>query len=864
MSMYVADRLAIDAGTPVGGKARALAELSNAGLPVPPWFVVLPCAFAASVPPDLAVAVAGAVDEAALDAIAARIDLAPEVGAAIDAALGAAAGDARYAVRSSAQDEDSASHSLAGQLDSFLDVDRSRLAEHVVRVWMSGFGVRLARYRAEAGIAGPPAPPAVIVQQMIDGDFSGVAFSADPVTGRRAIAVVAGARGRGDALVSGALEGEAWRVDRAGAVVERPAAATAVLATADVLRIADLARAAERHFGVPQDIEWTLAKGALHLLQSRPITTLADRADPDAAPALWDNANIVESYGGITTPLTFSFARRCYEQVYREFCRQVGVPARTTEEHAEVFACMLGLVRGRVFYNLLNWYRLLALLPGYAANRRFMEQMMGVRERLPATGATVPPSPRRDENLAGTWALLRMVGRLAWNIATLRWRMRAFRTRLDGALGERRPDLAPLRPDELAAYYRRLEGRLLVHWDAPIVNDFATMVFHGLLRRLCSAWLDDERGTLANDLLCGARDLASEVPAQGVREIAALAATDGALIDLLCDGSPPAVAEAIGRRPALQAAIAAYVARFGERCIEELKLESPTLYDDPLPLYRAIGRCARMPGASARRTTGLAHRAMAQDRCREALRWRPLRRVAFTWVLNRARTHVKARENLRFERTRVFGRARQIVVELGRRLAAIDCLESPRDVFFLEFDEVLATAENRATTSDLKGLVAVRKAEWASWRELPPPPERFETRGIASRGNALDATTPAAPPDGEVMTGTACCPGVARARVRLVRDPRRTDLEPGEIIVAERTDPGWVMVFPAAGGLLVERGSLLSHSAIVARELCLPTIVSLPGVTRWLHDGDRVEMNGGTGKVTRLPAEPDGSDGHPG
>jgi pyruvate,water dikinase len=105
------------------------------------------------------------------------------------------------------------------------------------------------------------------------------------------------------------------------------------------------------------------------------------------------------------------------------------------------------------------------------------------------------------------------------------------------------------------------------------------------------------------------------------------------------------------------------------------------------------------------------------------------------------------------------------------------------------------------------------------------------------------------------MSGTACCPGAVRGRVRLVRDPQHADLQPGEIIVAERTDPGWVMVFPAAAGLLVERGSLLSHSAIVARELGLPTIVSLPGVTHWLHDGDTVDMDGATGRVTRIAAD---------
>jgi pyruvate,water dikinase len=764
-------------------------------------------------------------------------------------------------VRSSAQDEDSDRHSFAGQMESFLDVPGPCVADRVVRVWASGFGARLARYRAEAGLGSGTTAPAVVVQQMIDSDASGVAFSADPVTGRRAITVVAAAKGQGAALVSGEVEGETWRIDRAGQIVERPASvATAVLADGDVLRVVALAHAAERHFGVPQDIEWTLAQGTLHLLQSRPITTLADRADPDAARAIWDNANIVESYGGLTTPLTFSFARRCYEQVYREFCRLVGVPARTVEAHVEVFACMLGLVRGRVYYNLFNWYRLLAMLPGYAVNRRFMEQMMGVREKMPAELASAQRSPDGGERLTGTLALAGMLALSAWRIATLPSRMRTFNARLDDALGKQRPDLTPMRPDQLAAYYRRLEGRLLVHWDAPIVNDFATMIFHGLLRRLCTTWLGDDGGSLANDLLCGERGLASEVPAQRVREIAALAAPDGALVALLCEGSLPRLDEALRVRPAMRAAFDAYIERYGERCIEELKLESATLFDDPLPLYRAVGRCARGAAAaigtpSAPDRAGNGPRAGAERRVHEALRPRPLRRLAFAWVLRRARAHVRDRENLRFERTRVFGRARQIVVELGKRFAAIDCINMQRDVFFLEFDEVLAFAENRATTTDLKGLVGLRKAEWESFRTLPPPPERFETRGIICRGHAFEATRPAAPPEGDAITGVACCPGIVRASVRIVRDPQRTDLQAGEIIVAERTDPGWVMVFPAAGGLLVERGSLLSHSAIVAREMGIPTIVSLPGVTQWLRDGDQVEMDGGTGRVTRLPPD---------
>jgi pyruvate,water dikinase len=498
--------------------------------------------------------------------------------------------------------------------------------------------------------------------------------------------------------------------------------------------------------------------------------------------------------------------------------------------------------------------------------------MMGVREKLPegsAAAAGPAAAAGGGSRVAGTLTLARTLGLLAWRIATLPSRMRSFKARLDDALGDRRPDLTPMRPEELAAYYRRLEGRLLVHWDAPIVNDFATMLFHGLLRRLAATWVGDERGALANDLLAGG-GMASEEPARRVRAIAAQIAPDPALVALLCEASLPRVREALRARPDVQAAFDAYIARFGERCMEELKLESPTLHDDPLPLYRAVGRCARAnPDAvdAAKRGSGPPQdspRVAAENRVRDALRRRPLRRLAFAWVLRRARAHVADREDLRFERTRVFGRARQIVVELGRRLATIDCIEAPRDVFFLEFDELLAFAENRATTTDLKGLVAVRKAELASCLALPAPAERFETFGVAYRGNRFGAARPAAPPEGDAMSGTACCPGTVRGRVRLVRDPQHADLQPGEIIVAERTDPGWVMVFPAAAGLLVERGSLLSHSAIVARELGLPTIVSLPGVTRWLHDGDTVDMDGATGRVTRVATEAPTSHGHRG
>ncbi|MGE5128899.1 MAG: PEP/pyruvate-binding domain-containing protein [Sphingomonadaceae bacterium] len=849
----------IDRASRVGGKAASLAAMTQAGLPIPDWFAVLPAAFEASVPAATASTLGQAATAQAAQALLRDVRLSDDT---LDQIAGAleriATQDDLLAIRSSAGEEDSARLSFAGQLDSFLRVPVAQVAARVIDVWRSAYGDRLLRYRREAGLGPLAGIPAVVVQRMVEGEVSGVAFSADPVSGRRGIAVVAAVRGLGDALVSGEKTGDTWHIDRAGGVVDRTpgeGAAHAVMDDACATEVAALARRAEALFGRPQDIEWTLRGGKLWLLQSRPITTLADRADPDAPRMLWDNSNIIESYSGVTTPLTFSFARHAYQHVYGEFCRLMRISAAEIEANSALFAGMLGLFGGRVYYNLLNWYRMIALGPVAAANRRYLDQMLGVSDG----GRQSPFAPAANEGRAA--ALRRRVrfgAMLVYGVVqllTLPRRIDRFYARLRAALGERRPDLSGWRPDELVACYRSLERQLLAHWDAPVVNDLGTMIYHGMLRRLCTAWVGDAAGTLSNDLLLAEHGVISEEPARRVQDMARLASGDPALVRGLCEADLPGARAALRTVPALDRALADYLERFGDRCMEELKLESLTLHDDPLPLLRAIGQFARTlgPGGTPVREPGTTALQAAHARVRDALGGRPLRRTAFAWVLRRARACMRARENLRFERTRVFGRVRQIFVELGRRLAALDRLDDARDVFYLEHDELLGTVEGWATTADLKALAAVRKAEYARYRVSPAPPDRFETHGLLPVGPLL-AAPPAVAATGSTLRGQGCCAGVVRGPVRVVRDPRQASVRPGEIVVAERTDPGWVMIFPSASGLLVERGSLLSHSAIVARELGLPAIVSIAGLTSWVSDGEWVEMDGSSGTVVKVEA----------
>lgn len=857
----------------LGGKASALARLSAAGLAIPDWFVVEPAAFEASLRaplPETEAEVAQVLDSlapsAALrDALKQRLSL---------------AGGGRWAVRSSALDEDGAQHSFAGQLESWLNVPAAEVAQRVADVWRSGFAARVWAYRREAGLPPRPQPPAVLVQRMIEAEAAGVAFAADPVSGRRDVAVVSAVHGLGTALVGGEADADTWRVDAAGSIIEFSPADTRIahrcdaeagdglrvetlsgvgapLSDAQVREVAALARAASQYFARPQDIEWALADGTLYLLQSRPITALDALADPCGERNLWDNSNIAESYGGITTPLTFSFAHTAYASVYREFCRILHVPESAIRAHDTTFRRMLGLVRGRVYYNLLSWYRVLALLPGFTMNRRFMEQMMGVREGLSEDIAAELAAKSGAARLLDGLRFSGTLFGLLLNHLRLPGTIRRFYRRLDEALGTAN-DLTRMDANALVGHYHALERRLLTRWDAPLINDFFAMLFYGVLRKLAHSWCGDSEESLQNDLLAGEGGMISAEPARRLREMATMIADDEALVSLLCAGQVNTLEATLIQHPDFAAAWRAYLDKFGDRCLDELKLESATLHDDPQLLMRSVGLLARHLHAQPERGAESGKieqdiRARAEARVAAALAEHPLRRRVFGWVLAHARARVRDRENLRFERTRLFGRVRRVFVELGKRLFAEDRLDEPRDVFYLTVDELLGFVEGTAVTTDLRALVALRRAEFARYAELPPPADRFETLGMIYVGNAFRASVERVEAEhGDTLKGIGCCPGVVRGQVRVVRDPREATLIPGEILVAERTDPGWVMLFPAAAGLLVERGSLLSHSAIVAREMGIPAVVSVPGLTAWLRDGDWVEFDGATGVIRRL------------
>ncbi len=881
----------------LGGKAKTLMDLRQQGLAIAPGFVIVPAAFTASLSARQSQAWAAALAQAdlrGLQAIAAQVQPSEAVQLELLQILAETFPyGGSFAVRSSARSEDSAAHSFAGQLVSVLAVDAADLQAAIAVVWRSGLSDRLVRYRQQHGLDPRPEIPAVLVQQMLAPQTAGIAFAADPVTGRTDMVVVSATYGLSARLVSGEVEGDTFHIDGSDRIVQRQIVPKTqgdcfvpgtgriesravqaalveapVLSDREVVAIAQLTRQVSQKLGGPQDIEWAICSGGtdfakaqptLYLLQARPLTTLRAAAPPASPPQgryqLWDNSNIAESYSGVTTPLTFSFARRAYGQVYRQFCRLMGVPAAVIAQQQDTFDHTLGLLQGRFYYNLLNWYRMLALLPGFRTNRQFMEQMMGVKAALPEDLVAELARSSWSARWLDRWRLGRTVLGLLGNYLLLDWRRYRFQRRLQRSLalaGGRA--LTELTLEDLAAYYRRLEAQLLPHWDAPIVNDFFAMIFYGLLRRLTARWCEDKAGALAHGLLGGWSGAISAEPARRLQALAAIAGRDPQFAALLHHGSRSAIQAALPQVPEFHAAYRAYLAEFGDRCLEELKLESPTLVDDPLPLLRAIAVLAHHPppepSADDRRPALL--------QVRRALRRYPLRRWGLQWVLAQARQRLRDRENLRFERTRVFGRARQVFLECGRRLCAVDALTQAEDIFYLTVDELLSFVSGTAVSTDLKALTALRRAEFAAYRQQPALPDRFATYGPVYLGLRAAVGEPLNLDSANVRQGLGCGPGLARGVARAITDPKQAlglegtlQLQAGTILVARHTDPGWILLFPAAAGLVIERGSVLSHVAIVARELGIPTVVGLAGAMTWIQDGDWLELDGSTGQVRK-------------
>jgi len=439
--------------------------------------------------------------------------------------------------------------------------------------------------------------------------------------------------------------------------------------------------------------------------------------------------------------------------------------------------------------------------------------------------------------------LARVVAMTAWKYATIGRRVTAFERRIDDYARQTQPEALESR--SLEALSRDLDAFLdirLNRWNDAGLADAAAMVCYALLERtVAKAAAAGEAHALQHDLLKGLPGLASARPVEELWDLAC---------DLRAEGSVAL------HSPALRARFDDYLERVGFRYSRELMLTSPTPREDPAPMLAILQRylCDAGPGPaaiSARQALGRIERTEAIERRLTPNAWLralPCSRAGRLRILLHA-THgaIRLRERARMKQARLYTRLRYVMLQMGARLVGRGVLAHRDDIFFLTADEIQNGVRDgfRETVPD---TVLARRAELAACASLRPP----DSLSLAPGARWLPEGVPAAANDehGDAMHGTSACGGASEGAARVIEDVSGISaLRAGEILVTRQTDPGWAAVFFLTKGLVIERGGMLSHGAIIAREYGIPAVVGVNDATRRIRSGERIRVDGDNGVV---------------
>ena len=786
-----------------------------------------------------------------------------------------------YAVRSSSIEEDSSNFSFAGQFETYLYIKKENIIEKVKEVWISSFSSHVMKYRKEGKINNEINVPAVIIQEMVNSEKAGVGFSVNPVNGNYDEIVISGTYGLGTSIVDGDENGDLFIYNKKTKEIKKEIRTKKirqvldfenkkikieeiniedeVLNDSEVQELGENIINIEKYYGKPQDMEWAFEKGKLYILQSRPITTLKKANEKTANVIIWDNSNIVESYPEITLPLTFSFIRKAYSDVYKRFSEITGVPPKVVESYQVVYDNMLGLLKGRVYYNLINWYKLLMLFPNSRNNSKFMEQMMGVKKEL--SEEDINENLLEAEEKMSLWEKfrnriekLKAGTTLFLNMFLIENKAKKFYKLIDENLNGKNSRLEEKSVKDLKKYYKFLENKFLKNWEIPIINDFLVMVWFGLSKKAAEKYIKENFEEVHNILIAQeGSNMISVEPSKYIMKMSNIIKKDKDLQNeikgIIEKAATDINIENLTRNKEFNSLLEEYMQKFGDRTVHELKLEALTLREDPLFLIRMVYSISMTKEVTEHSKRNISEE---QNKIYENLKISPLKKFILKKTVSYAKKFIRLRENLRYERTKVFGMVRKIMKKMGTYLKEENIIVHERDVFYLTIDEIFGLIDGALIDTDLKKLIDLRKEKYKEYEEGAVLPDRFLTRGFLGENFHYEDLIGNEQGDKNILKGTGCSKGVVKGKVKIVLNPMNTEVEDGDIVVTKSTDPSWVMVFPLLKGLIVEKGSLLSHSAIISREMNIPAIVGVQGAVTALKTGDFVQFDGSTGIIKKL------------
>ena len=725
------------------------------------------------------------------------------------------------AVRSSSTQEDTKGQSFAGQFETVLNV---RSGEAFIEALKTVFSsVQSSAYSKKAGVVN------VIVQEFVEPDIAGVIFSINPANGNNEFVINASA-GRGTNVVEG-KNAVQYFVDRLDPKRLSVLNGSELLGTTQIVKLSAITIQIESLFGEPQDIEWAIKDDELYVLQARPITKISHLR-------VWDSSNISESFPGIVLPLTFSIAKRGYLLGYKAQAYSAGLSWYELEAHNRTFDAMIGIFNGKMYYNLLNWYRYISLFPGSKRNQNFLD------DQIATQGQSVHQAPQNIK----IGFRIKFAFRILYRTIFFRHELNNFYKRFTAF--EEEMNRMPKANDSqlLMLQYSHIEQSIIPQFARTLDNDFLVMTYHGWLKKLLNKWLPDESFE-KNSIIGSISGVISAEQAILLYSIAEDIKNDQKAYGLLQkDEYDPLDRHLIGTD--IQKKIDEYISVFGHRFAQDQKIEAPNPMLEKFGIYKVMKPYVRLDSSDIDKRLADSNAVSKKIEDKSLAKLNFNQRIVYRWLLKHLKRHLRLREKNRLLRGRVYGHMRELFPKIGKALVAEGLIDSKKDVFYLQIEEIYQAMQGTSVVNDLKDRVKARKDAYAEFHHIDMP-DRFITKDLPSLEKVECVKKISTDVIEYSYEGLISSPGTVEGKVLVLDVPVIPD-EPYDILVAKHTDPGWTPLIALANGVIVEHGGMLSHAAIVTRELGIPSIIGVPNITSVLKTGMRVRINSQTSCVEIL------------
>ena len=667
------------------------------------------------------------------------------------------------AVRSSANVEDTDGNSCAGLFDSYLNVPKSELREKIELV--------RASYKNNGGNIDSP----VIIQEMVQSELSGVLFTANPLGVLNEMVIVVG-QGLGCNVVDNKVNTTTYYFNTDDNLYDmQQVDDSPILSDLQLDELIEIGQSIEKLFDKKMDIEFAIKDGIIYILQARPITTI----NTDNLIIL-DNSNIVESYPGVSLPLTQSFVKEVYYKIFKCCVNRISNDKELVEHLDDNLQNMVDIANGRIYYRISNWYSILKLLPFEKAIIKNWQKMLGVRN-LTVSGENVKVS-------LGT--KLKILFNFIKYLCRTPEEMLKLNKFFDNKIIESRAKFAKCKSIiEYLTLLENLKKSFISNWDITLVNDMYTFIYTGLA------------GEKNKQLLSDIRGLESMKPILKMNSLIEAYHTNGA------------------NSYKYRVLSKEYISQYGDRCLGELKLETETYKTNPTLLDDYV-------------------RTQKKDIVEKQVE--VSNKGGF--FVKRAKLGIGNREKSRMNRSKLFGLTRDIYIEIGKILVKQGRLSYYRDIFYLYHKELYDNS------LDYKELVRERKLEYMGYEKIPAYSRLVFSNKIINKSNIGSVSVLSE----NKLYGVGVSEGIVEGEVLVIDEPNLSIDATDKIIVTKMTDPGWVFLIKNCKGIIAQQGSLLSHTAIISRELNKPAIVNVKNVLQLVKTGEKVKINGLTGEIEKL------------